>query len=416
MKVFLLSITHRSAPLAVRERVAFGPKEQEDLLVAMSGISPEVVTIITCNRTEIYGIYSTEQDTERALEILAEQAKLPVEKLDPHAERLQGLAAARHLFRVAAGLDSMVVGEPQILGQVREAAESARVAGVIGPVLSKLFNAAVETGKRARTETAISRGAASVSHAAVELGRRVLGNLAGRRAVVIGVGEMGQLVARTLADHGVADLAVCNRTAEGARELAYTIGGRVVPWADLDDALATTDIVISATGSTEPILTAAYLEPVVERRDGRPLLMIDIAVPRDIEPAAGDLPGVHLRDLDALHDLRSANLRERADEIPLVEAIVEEQLASFLNWHRGRTVTPVIRDLRQRMDTIRAQEVEKALRRLGHLEERDRQIVMALSHAIANKLLHTPVTRLKESDAQEDYARAVADLFDLNRN
>src|SRR5690606_6712308 len=155
-----------------------------------------------------------------------------------------------------------------------------------------------ETGKRARTETAISRGAASVSHAAVELGRRVLGNLAGRRAVVIGVGEMGQLVARSLADHGGADLAVCNRTEGGARELAYTIGGRVVPWVDLAGALVTTDIVISATGSIEPILTAAYLEPVIKQRDGRPLLMIDIAVPRDIEPAVGDLPGVHLRDLD----------------------------------------------------------------------------------------------------------------------
>lgn len=416
MNVFLLSITHRSAPLAVRERVAFGPKEREDLLVAMSGITPEVVTIITCNRTEIYGVYSTEQDTDRALELLAEHARLPIEKLDPHAERMQGQDAARHLFRVASGLDSMVVGEPQILGQVRDAAESAREVGVIGPVLSKLFNAAVETGKRARTETAISRGAASVSHAAVELGRRVLGDLAGRRAVVIGVGEMGQLVARSLAGHGVADLAVCNRTAEGARELAYAIGGRVVPWADLDEALVTTDIVISATGSSEPILTAAYLEPVVEQRGGRPLLMIDIAVPRDIEPAAGDLPGVHLRDLDALQNLRSANLRERADEIPLVEAIVEEQMESFLNWHRGRTVTPVIRDLRERIDTIRAQEVDKALRRLGHLEERDRQIVLALSHAIANKLLHTPMTRLKETDAQEDYARAVADLFDLNRN
>ena len=416
MKVFLLSITHRTAPLAVRERVAFGPKEREELLVAMSGITPEVVAIITCNRTEIYGIYSSEQDTERALTLLAEHARLPVDKLDPHAERLQGLDAAHHLFRVAAGLDSMVVGEPQILGQVREAAEAARDAGVIGPVLSKLFNGAVETGKRARTETAISRGAASVSHAAVELGRRVLGNLAGRRAVVIGAGEMGQLVARTLADHGVADLAVCNRTTEGAQDLAFAIGGRVVPWSDLGEALVTTDIVISATGSSEPILTAAFLEPVVERRNGRPLLMIDIAVPRDIEPVAGELPGIHLRDLDALHDLRSANLRERADEIPLVDAIVEEQLASFLNWHRGRTVTPVIRELRHRMDTIRAQEVDKALRRLGHLEERDRQVVLALSHAIANKLLHTPVTRLKETDAQEDYARAVADLFDLKWN
>jgi glutamyl-tRNA reductase len=416
MNIFLLSITHRSAPLAIRERVAFGPKQREELLKAMSEITPEAVAIVTCNRTELYGIYTDDQDPERALALLADHAKLPVSKLDPHAERQQSELAARHLFRVAAGLDSLVVGEPQILGQVGEAAEAAREAGVIGPVLSKLFNAAVVTGKRARTETAISRGAASVSHAAVELARNLLGNLAGRQAMVIGVGEMGQLVARNLAAHGVADLAVCNRTLTRARELAFTISGRVVPWDGLDEALTTADIVISATSSAEPILSLERLRPIVTRRNGRLLLLIDIAVPRDIDPAVAELPGIHLRDIDALYHLRSSNLREREDEIPLVDAIVEQQLASFLTWHRGRSVTPVIRELRHRVNDIRAQEVEKALRRLGHLDERDRQVVLAMSHAIANKLLHTPIMRLKECETQEEYARAVADLFDLGRN
>lgn len=415
--LLLLSVTHRTAPLTIRDRLAFDAAERAALLRELGTTLTEAAAIVTCNRTEIYGLAPGDAGcaAERATALLARCAGMAVEDLAPAIERLEGDEAARHLFRVAAGLDSIVVGEPQILGQVREAAEVAAGAGTLGPTLAKLFNLAIVAGKRARSETPISRGAGSVSYAAVELARAILGDLRGRRAVVVGLGEMGQLVARNLVAQGVGNLAVCNRTPERAEIVARDIGGRILAWEELDEALATADIAVCATGARDPILTRERLRPVAEQRAGRPLLLIDIAVPRDVEPAAGKLPGIHLRDIDALRDIRSENLRAREEAIPRVEEIIEAQVAAFADWRRGRAAVPVIRELRAQVEAIREREVEKALRRLGHLDERDREVVLALSHGLANKFLHGPTTRLKATEPEEQphYAQVVADLFDL---
>ncbi|HET9014380.1 MAG TPA: glutamyl-tRNA reductase [Thermomicrobiaceae bacterium] len=412
--LFLLSVNHRTAPLTVRERLALDAPGRRALLDDLSGLASELVALVTCNRTEVYGLARDERTPDRALAVLAAHAGLAAPELDQHVERHLGADAARHLFRVAAGLDSMVVGEPQILGQVRDAAAEAQRAGALGPVLGRLFNHAVVAGKRARSETGISRGAGSVSQAAVELAGSVLGHLPRRAALVVGLGEMGQLVARNLAAHGVGSLAVCNRTEIRSRSVAEALGGRVVRWEDLDDALAAVDIAITATGAPGVVLDRERLAAVVAARGGAPLLVIDIAVPRDVDPQASDLPGLVLRDVDALQSLRGAGLRAREEAVPAVEAIVAEQLAEFGAWCRTRAVLPVIRGLRDRVETIREQEVEKALRRLGHLDARDREIVQALGHGLANKFLHQPVTRLKSPDASEDYARALVALFDLD--
>lgn len=412
-ELFLLGITHTTAPLAVRERLALDDAERGALLAELAGLTRESAAIVTCNRTELYALASVDDAPRHALGLLARQSGLPVTALEPVIERSTGEDAARHLFRVAAGLESLVVGEAQVLGQVREAAAAARAAGTAGPVLTKLFNLAVAAGKRARAETAIGRGAGSVSHAAVELARNLLGDLRGKHALVIGLGEMGQIVARNLVAHGARDLAVCNRTAERAERVARLLGGRAVPWERLDDALTAADVVVTATGARVPMLSTQRMSRVAARREGRPLLLIDIALPRDVEAGVAGLPGIHLRDLDALQAVRTENLRAREDVVPQVEAIIDQEVAAFLTWWQGREVLPVIRGLRERVEAIREAEVEKALRRLGHLDARDREIVLALSHGLANKFLHQPVTRLKESAARDEYARAVADLFEL---
>ncbi len=411
--IFLLSLTHHTAPIEVRERVALDANGKTLLLDDIRAAVNECVAIVTCNRTEIYGVSKRRDAPMQVRSMLARHAGLQLNALLPHMRCLQGIAAARHLFRVAAGLDSLVIGEPQILGQVRQAADFAREGDYSGPVLERLFNYAVVTGKRARHETRISEGAGSISHAAVELARNTLGELRDRQGLVVGLGEMGQLVARNLSSHGLTDLQLCNRSPERSAEVARELHGFDVGWTHLDDALVTTDIGIVATGAREPILTRARLERIMPLRDGRPLLLIDIAVPRNVDPDARSIPGLHLHDIDSLQTIREENLQTREQTIPEVDAIVEQELTAFSDWYQGRASAPVIESLRQRAESIREQEVQRALRRLGHLDERDREVVMALSHAITNKMLHEPVTRLKRSTSSAERAEAVIDLFGL---
>ncbi|GBD16845.1 Glutamyl-tRNA reductase [bacterium HR26] len=248
----------------------------------------------------------------------------------------------------------------------------------------------------------------------MQLARSTLGELAGKRALVIGAGEMGRLVAASLASYQPGWLGIANRTGERAREVARKVGAQPVPWECLDKTLATVDLAVVATGAPEPVLTRSRIERVLAERGERPLLLIDIAVPRNVEPAVAGLPGIELRDIDALETLCAEGRRARERAIPQVEAIVEEQVQEFLEWERARAVAPVIRQLRERVEAIREEETARALRRLGHLSERDRQVVLALSHGIANKLLHLPISRLRERGAQDLYIHAIADLFGLD--
>jgi glutamyl-tRNA reductase len=414
MPVELLSITHRTAPVAIRERLALDAAARAALMARLAGLTGEAVALCTCNRTELYWTARPAATPGDVLALLAVEAGFDPGSLEPCVVHLRGAAAARHLCRVAAGLESQVLGEPQILGQVREAAEEARAAGAIGPVLDRLFTLAVVAGKRARTETAIGRGAGSIGQAAVQLARSILGELAGKRALVVGAGEMGRLVAASLVSYRPGWLGIANRTGERAREVARKVGAQPVPWECLDEALAAVELAVVATAAQEPVLTRRRLERVVAARGGRLLLLIDIAVPRNVEPAVAGLPGIELRDIDALETLCAEGRRARERAIPQVEAIVKEQVEEFLEWERARAVAPVIQQLRERIEAIREEETTRALRRLGHLSERDRQVVLALSHGIANKLLHLPISRLRERGDQEPYIRVAADLFGLD--
>jgi len=414
MPVELLSVTHRTAPVGVRERLALDVDARSALMARLARIAGEAVALCTCNRTELYWVAGPAATRSDVLVLLAAESGLDPERLQPHVVQLRGAEAARHLCRVAAGLESQILGEPQILGQVREAAEEARAAGALGPVLDRLFTLAVVAGKRARTETPIGRGAGSIGQAAVQLARSILGELAGTRALVIGAGEMGRLVATSLVSYRPRWLGIANRTGDRAREVARDVGVHLVPWECLDETLATVDLAVIATGAQEPVLTYQRLEPVVAARGGRPLLLIDVAVPRNVEPAVAGLPGIELHDIDGLRELCEEGRRARERAVPQVEAIVEEQVQEFLEWEHARAVVPVIQQLRERVEAIREEETARALRRLGHLSERDRQVVLALSHGIANKLLHLPISRLRERGAQEPYIHAIADLFGLD--
>ncbi|HEX5504480.1 MAG TPA: glutamyl-tRNA reductase [Thermomicrobiales bacterium] len=416
MHILALGLNHRTAPVTLRERFALDGERLATALAAARAETREVVILSTCNRTEVYAVTAHVESGLRALRrLLAAQA--PGAALAPCLYELVDADAAGHLLRVAAGLDSLILGEPQILGQVRGALAAAREAGAAGPVLTRLCHTALAAGKEARATTGIARNAASVGHAAITLAREICGGLAGREVLVLGAGKMAALTAGALvaaASKGApAALTIVNRTPERAAELAARLGGRARPFADLPDALVAADIVVAATGAPEPLVTPEVLAPALARRAGRPLLLLDIAVPRDVAPAVGTLPGVTLRDIDDLQGTVAAGLAARRDEVAAVEALLDRHAAAFWEWQRARDVAPTITALRAKAEEIRAAELARTLARLGHLDERDRNTVAALSVAIANKLLHEPTMRLKRPGDGGDYARAAAELFGL---
>ena len=429
MHVLALGLNHRTAPVALRERLALDGERLPAALAAVRAEVREAVILATCNRTEVYAVTAHVPTGARALRrVLAAQVAegLTAEELEPYLYEHADAEAVRHLLRVAAGLDSLVLGEPQILGQVREAKRAAQEAGALGPILSRLLRAALSAGKEARTATGIARNAGSIAHAAVELAREECGGLRGRSVLVIGAGKMAALTGGALAADaakqapGVAEatetaVTIVNRTAERAEALAARLGGRVRPYAEFGAALAECDIAIAATGAPEPVITAELLAPALAARQGRPILLLDIAVPRDVAPEVAALPGVTLRNIDDLQGTVAKGLAARAAEIGKVEALLARHAAAFWEWHQAREVAPTIAALREKAEAIRAAELTRALNRLAHLDERDRNAVAALSVAIANKLLHEPTMRLKRPEDGSDFVRAATELFGLSR-
>lgn len=427
MHILTLGLNHHTAPVAVRERVALGGERLAAALAAARAETREAVILATCNRTELYAVTAHVDSGARALRRVLAALTVAADGDAPAGATLGSYlyeyadgGAVRHLLRVAAGLDSLVVGEPQILGQVREAFDAALAAGTTGPILAQLLRTALSAGKEARTVTEIARGATSISHAAVELARaecQTAGHGRGhglhdRAVLVIGAGKMATLAAIALAGHG-ARVMVVNRTAARAAALAERLGGRARPFDQLPDALAGCDIVIASTGAAEPVITPDLLGPVLPLRGGRPLLLLDIAVPRNIDPASGALPGVTLRNIDDLQRTVAAGVAARAGEVDKVEAILGRHAATFWDWYRAREVAPTIAALRDQAEAIRKAELAKTLARLGHLDERDRNAIAALSVAIANKLLHEPTTRLKRPGDGGDFVHAATELFGL---
>ncbi|HEX4759200.1 MAG TPA: glutamyl-tRNA reductase [Thermoleophilaceae bacterium] len=418
-RLLALGISHKTAPLALRERLALPEGRAASVLRELVGHSDihEAVAISTCNRTELYLVATDAVEAENAaLAALSRQAGIPPTELLGSLYSLRGMDAVRHLFGVAAGLESMIVGEAEIQGQVKRAYELALVEGVTGPIVNRLFRDALATGKRARTETAIGRSRVSVSSVAVELARGIIGELDSRRVLVIGAGENGELTAKALRERGVETVFVANRRYDRAIGLAQRFGGQAVRFDDLPRELQGADIVVSSTGSPHQLVGREELELVMGERDGRPLLLIDIAVPRDIDPSVRELPGITLYDMDDLQREVARNLSGREAEVTRVHTIIEQEAERYGDWLASLDVVPTIAALRERGEEI----VQRVLRdnegRWESLSDADRQRVELLARAVVNRLLHEPTLRIKgaaERGGSYVQLQALRELFGL---
>jgi len=419
VSVVVIGLNHHTAPLDLLERMTVDDASLGKALhdVAQREHVSEAVVLSTCNRTEVYVVAEKFHGAYRDLrDFLAEVSFLPPEDFADHLYVHYDDVAVEHLFTVAAGLDSDVVGEAEILGQVRTAWERAQGEGCTGVHLNGLFRHAVEVGKRARTETGISRHIASVSTAAVAMARERLGGLAGRSILVLGAGDMGEGMVRALVDDGVADVRIANRTWDRAVELADRVGGRAIRLAELAPALAEVDLLLTSTGATSIMLEHTDVEAVLAARDGRPVLIVDVAVPRDVDPAAATLPGVTLLDMDDLRAFAEAGLASRQGEVAAVRGLVDEEVDRFLAVSSAREVAPLIAGLHERGEAVRAGELDRFRNRLAGLDERQLEAVEALTKGIVAKLLHDPTVGLKDAAGTakgERLAESLRDLFDL---
>ncbi|MDN5325906.1 MAG: glutamyl-tRNA reductase [Moorella sp. (in: firmicutes)] len=420
MFIVAAGLNHRTAPVAIREQVAFA---RHGLPTALCQLREEdgvegCVILSTCNRTEVYIACNQEEAGLRAAKnFLGRSCRLALADLEGHLYTLNTHHAVRHLFRVAAGLDSMILGEDQVLAQVAEAYQVARETGTTNNVLNTLWQQAIYAGKRVRTETRIDANTVSVSYAAVELARQVFhDNLDGRTVLVIGAGKMSTLAARYLKDKGVTTVLVSNRSYDRAVALAATIGGQAVRLNALEDYLPRADIVISCTAASHYILHRDQVARAVAARPGVPLMLIDIAVPRDIEPAAGDLPGVKLYDIDDLQQVVLANLEERKKAARQAEGIIAAEAEAFFQWLGSLYVVPTIVALKEKAGAIKNAEVRRACNRLGQLTPREQKIITSMATTIVNQLLHDVIVNLKAAALTPRghlYAEALQELFEL---
>lgn len=417
MRDFLVvGLSHRTAPVEIRERLAVAPEALEHELQALASQTgfEEALLISTCNRVELYATSDHPGEAmQRARETLG--ARLPEGAREDVLYSERGVAVVRHAFRVASSLDSLVVGEPQILGQVKEAYEAAQSAGTAGTLLGRCFSQAFSTAKRVRNETGIAEGTVSVSSIACELAKKIFGHLDGRRTLLLGAGEMGEAAARSLRQTGT-QLHVTNRSEERAQQLASSCGGRSVPYERLTTELAEADVVVASTASPKFILTPDLMRGVVRSRRHRPLFIIDIAVPRDVDPRVGTMDNVFVYDVDDLQQVAEENLAVRAREAADAERIIEEEVDSFLAWRRSLELAPTIVALRERFGQVADEELKRALSRLDHVSVEDRAVLEGMARSLVNKLLHQPMTQLKAGAIEPDGSYlidAVRRLFDL---
>jgi glutamyl-tRNA reductase len=415
-----LGWNHRATPLDLRERLAFSPERAREALEGLfrEKVFSEGVIISTCNRSEIYGVTELDDGLTSLSQFLARFHGVEEPLLRSTALSGSGDVTVRHLFEVAAGLDSMVLGEAQILGQVREAHRRAAEARTARTVTNRLFQSALECGKRVRTETALGSKPTSVPGIALALTGRIFESLAGRRVLLLGAGETVELTASLLVDAGVTDLVFSNRSPEKAAALAAQAGGRTLPWDDRLSAFPEVDIVLSATGAQEPVIRAEPLKKLLARHGRRgPLLILDLAVPRDIEPEVGDLSDVYRYDLDALGALAKKNTAERQAEVPRAHAIVDESVRKFEEWLLGLSHVDVVKGLRTRLEELRKSELERHAGKLSKLGPDGQELVQRITESLVAKILHGPTVGLKEGDPSErlERAAAVRALFRLDR-
>jgi glutamyl-tRNA reductase len=421
MALFIAGLSHKNASVELREQVAVEEDKLRELLLDLqaSEALQEVMVLSTCNRVEVYGVADAPGEARTLVfRSLCRHRGLDLGAVEPVLYTRLEADAVHHAFRVSASLDSMMIGEPQILGQVKEAFALAQACGTVGPQLHSLFSHAFNVAKRVRTETEIARHAVSVSFAAVELAKKIFDGLGGRAVLLVGAGKMSELASKHLVEQGAFPIYVANRTWARAQELARTLSGTAVPWDELLTALAAVDIVVTSTGAPEPVITRAAVGRVMRERRGRPLFFIDIAVPRDVEAGVDALDDVYRYDVDDLKQVVDANLRERAREAQRAEALVEREVAKFVARQGDVEVIPTIVSLRARLEDIRLGEVRKTLARLPDAGPETRAAIEALSSAMVNKILHAPITKLRESSragASRSWLELVHELFGLGR-
>ncbi len=420
MQIVLAGVSFKKTPLEVRERLHFDERKLAEPLSILrrAGVLQECVILSTCNRVEVYAqAQSFQRGVNDIKDFLAGHRGFPVEELEGHLYTFSTAETVRHLFRVASSLDAMVVGEPQILGQVKEAYRIAHEGGCTGAILNQLFERAFSVAKKVRTETRVAESAVSVSYAAAELAKKIFGDLSGKAVLLLGAGEMAELAAQHLVAAGAETVLVANRRYERALELARALSGRAISFDRMEEELSRADIVIGSTSAPHYVITKEQAHEAIKVRRGKPIFFIDIAVPRDIEPAVNELHDVYLYNIDDLEEVVEANRKQREREAAKAELIVEKEAEEFCRWLDSLNVVPTILSLRERAEAFRQKELAKTLGKMKGLSEEERRALEAMTSALVNKLLHSPIANLKRRAADKDgfeFLRAARRLFDLD--
>lgn len=418
-RIIVVGLSHKTAPVEIRERFSFTREGLEDGLVTLAskGRIEECMIVSTCNRVEVYAVSeNADACIESVKEFLSEFHSIAVDAFSPYLYVSTGHMAVRHFYKVASGMDSMVVGEPQILGQIKQAYKTAVIKGTAGLILNRLSHSAFFVAKRVRTETGIGSRAVSVSYVAVELAKRIFDKLTQRKVLLIGSGEMAELAAGNLIKAGIGELIIASRNYENAALLAERLNGKPIMFEEIFYSLKDVDIIITATGSTEFILKPQHVKEALKLRNNEPMFMIDIAVPRDIDPRIGELADVYLYDIDDLKNVLDENIKSRRDSAEKAEEIVVEVEKAFQAWLNGLKVVPAIIDLKRRFEQIKMSEVDRALAKLENYSDKDKDVIRLMASRIISKILHGPLTNLKKEASTSRgalYVDSVKKLFEL---
>ncbi|WEK55340.1 MAG: glutamyl-tRNA reductase [Candidatus Cohnella colombiensis] len=419
MHLIMVGLNYRTAPVEVRERFAVLEQELPAALDALKQTTSilEGVVVATCNRTEVYAVVDRLHLCGHFIRNFMERwFDIPVHEFTSHLYMYEDDQAVNHLFRVTSGLDSMIIGETQILGQVKDAFLLAQQQKMTGTLFNRLFKQAITLAKRAHSRTSIGENAVSVSYAAVELGKRIFGRFDNKKVMIVGAGKMSELTAQHLHSNGANDVVVVNRTIEKAQELASKFQGRALAMDNAYQQLEDADIVISSTGAERFIISRSHVEAAMMKRKKRPLFLVDIAVPRDIDPACGDIPNVFLYDIDDLEGIVENNLDQRRKEAVLIEEMIELEQEAYQDWYATLGVRPLIRALQEKAETIHETTLDSIMRKLPELDERQEKVIRKLTKSIVSQMIHDPILRIKELSAQrrsEDAMKLFVELFDL---
>jgi glutamyl-tRNA reductase len=416
MRISLVGIDHQTAPVAIREKAAISTRKLYDALPMLGSYISRGIILSTCNRTEVYTIDSNQHHAEKAsLDFLKARLDIPDAALLQHVYLFEDRTAVEHLFRVASGLESMIIGEFEVLGQVGQALEVAEGVGMVNLPLRHIFQSAIRTGRRVREETGISRNALSVSSVAVDLAAGIVGDLRWCKMLVIGAGEAGRLAAKVAKDRGISQMVVVGRTQERASALAAQLGGTPTSSNNLRQELPTANIVVTCAGAPHRILSVGQVKQAMEERPGLPLVVIDIAVPRNVEPAVGQIRNVFLYNIDDLTGLSHLNRKQREDEMQKATQIVADELDKFTFWWQEFKVRPLIRALTRKAEEIRRPHFDRTVKKLPHLNEEEQYRLEMMTKAIVSKILKDPIRSLKANgDITRNYAEMVRQLFQLN--